>query len=386
MQASPPYNFHEILSNFCITGAIEEVKPFGSGHINGTFYVKNKQTDQPDFLLQLINSHVFSNVAVLSQNIQLVTSHLRYKLSLLNHHDIANRVLTLVPANDQTYYYKDENTNYWRVYLYIKKTKSYDQATTTHQAYQSGLAFGQFQSLLIDLDAGSLQETIPNFHDVDYRLQNLQNAVKKDPVHRLNECAGEIEFIEQHAGEMRYILQMQQKGQLPLRITHNDTKFNNVLLDENDCAQCVIDLDTVMPGLVAYDFGDAIRTIVNTAPEDEADLSKIDVNIDLFTAYTHGYLKQAVSFLTNNELASLLHGAFLLPYMQAVRFLTDFIEGDHYYKIQSPQHNLQRAKAQIQLLTKLQQHKCELRSIIDHIAASLPYEMQIPDQNLNEPA
>lgn len=376
MKAGSAYNFSEILSNFHIEDNIKEIKPFGSGHINGTFRVKNTKPNQHDFLLQLINSHVFTNVEALMKNIQLVTNHIRYKLALLKHTDITSRVLTLIPAKNQSHYYKDTDGNYWRLYIYIKNTKSYDQATTPRQAYQSGLAFGQFQSFLIDLDAYTLQETIPNFHNVDYRLQNLKNAIKNNPVNRVNDCLEELEFIEQYADEMRYVLKMQQNGQLPLRITHNDTKFNNVLLDESDCSQCVIDLDTVMPGLVAYDFGDAIRTIVNTAVEDEADLSKIDLNIDLFRAYTEGYLKQSISFLTNNEIESLLHGALLLPYMQAVRFLTDFIEGDHYYKIHSPLHNLQRTKAQIQLLKKLQQHKQELKGIIDQTVASLPYETQ----------
>lgn len=385
MNTSSVYNFQQILSNFSIEGDIAEVKPYGSGHINGTFRVKNAHANQPDYLLQRINTHVFKDVEALIQNILIVTNHLRNKLIQAEQPNPEDHVLTLIPTHSESYYYKDDDDNYWRVYLYIKNTKSYDLATTTEQAYQSGMAFGRFQFLLTDLDPSLLAETIPDFHNIDYRLNNLRNAIGNDPLLRVAECQAEIEFITEHIDTMRQIIIMKQDGKLPSRITHNDTKFNNVLLDKNDQAQCIIDLDTVMPGLVAYDFGDAIRTIINITPEDEPDLTKIDLNINLFKAYVDGYLKEAV-FLTDYEIESLISGALLLPYMQAVRFLTDFIEGDHYFKTNFQNHNLQRTKAQLQLLKKLLENYDHLRKIIFDTAASYRSSAQNTSIKTNESA
>jgi Ser/Thr protein kinase RdoA (MazF antagonist) len=218
--------------------------------------------------------------------------------------------------------------------------------------------------LLSDLDPGLLVETIPAFHHIGSRLAALDKAIALDSAHRLNKVQHELDFVDERREGMQQILTMGAEGILPERIIHNDTKFNNVLLDERDRAQCVIDLDTVMPGYVAYDFGDAIRTIINTAPEDEADLSLIQLNTSLFTAYVKGYMQKATGFLTDAEVASLVPGVLLLPYMQGVRFLTDYLNGDTYFKIHSPWHNLLRAKAQFQLVKKLEDAKETLQNII----------------------
>jgi hypothetical protein len=370
METNIGYDHANVLSKFCIEGGIAEVTPYGSGHINGTYFVKNSDENAPDYLLQRINNYVFKDIPSLIRNIELVTDHLRKKISLNPDSNPLLEVLTLIPTKDGGYYYQDNDGDYWRIYLYLKNTNSYDIIETAHQAFEGGKAFGRFQSLLSDLDSQLLSETIPNFHNIENRLVKFHQEVEKDSCGLVKDCVPEISFLIERTKEMGTILRMGRDGKIPLRITHNDTKFNNVLLDKNDKAQCVIDLDTVMPGYVAYDFGDAMRTVTNTAAEDEKDLSKINVNVPLFEAYTKGFLKETVTFLTDEELKSLINGVFLLPYMQAVRFLTDFIEGDKYYKIHFEGHNLQRAKAQIQLLRKLEENRSVLEEIINNVAAS----------------
>jgi len=245
---------------------------------------------------------------------------------------------------------------------------SYDVLQTEQQAYEGGKAFGKFQRLLSDMDASLLIETIPNFHNIKIRLDRFILAIEADVVNRVRNSGPEISFLLERADQMSAILELAQSGKFPLRIIHNDTKFNNVLLDSNDKGQCVIDLDTVMPGYVAYDFWDAIRTIINTGLEDEKDICKIRLNIPLFKAYTVGYFKEAGSFSSEPEVESLLSGVMLMPYEQSVGFLTDYIEGDIYYKIQFPEHNLQRTRAQIQLLRKLEENDQTLREIVHRVA------------------
>ncbi|KAA8485837.1 Ser/Thr protein kinase RdoA (MazF antagonist) [Arcticibacter tournemirensis] len=357
-----------ILSHFFIRGKVASITPFGSGHINSTFYVKNTDSNEPDYLLQKINHSVFKDVPGLIGNILLVTSHLKEKLKDVPGADPDKEVLTLVETKSGGFFTKDANGNYWRVYYFIKDTKSYDQVETPKQAFETGKAFGRFQKLLSDLDAEQLCHTIPNFHNIEMRLQQLHDAIDADPKGRVKEVEFIIDFINERAWQMGAVLRAGREGKLPLRIIHYDTKLNNVLLNKNDEVQCVIDLDTVMPGYVAYDFGDAIRTIINTSAEDEKQLDKINLNIPLFKAYTEGYFAEASGFLTENEIESLSHGMVLLPYMQTVRFLTDYIQGDTYYKIHFPGHNLQRSVAQMQLLNRIENEYDVLKGIIKDVA------------------
>lgn len=297
-------------------------------------------------------------------NMVLVTEHLKQKLLAVPGANPDKEVLSLVKANDNGFFVKDAEGNYWRVFNFLNDTKSYDLVTTEKQALEGGRAFGRFQSLLADLDSNLIVDTIPNFHNIAYRLSNLDKAIVKDDAKRLSKVLPEIEFINARRASMSLILEWGAKGVIPRRITHNDTQFNNVLLNRNDKAQCVIDLDTVMPGYVACDFGDAVRTIINNAEEDEADPALITLKIPLFTAYVKGYVQQTTGFLTEAEVKSLIEGALLLPYIQGVRFLTDYLDGDHYFKIHSPHHNLQRARAQFQLVKKLEEAKAPLNNII----------------------
>lgn len=362
------YNISEIVSNFCIEGNVETIVPFGSGHINDTFHVKTTDPELPGYLLQRINHHVFENVPALMGNVQLVTDHLKKKLAQIPGSNPAKEVLTMVWTRDEQCFFCDAGGNYWRMYNFLKDTKSYDLVLTQQQAYEGGKAFGKFQLLLSDLDANLLYETIPNFHNIAMRLDRLNKAVLADAKNRVKDVLSEITFVIERAGSMVTILNLGKEGKLPLRIIHNDTKFNNILLDMHDREQCVIDLDTVMPGYVAYDFGDAIRTIINTASEDEDDLTKIDLSIPLFKAYAEGYLKSAGNFLSDIEIKSLSMGVLLIPYMQGVRFLTDYLEGDGYYKIHFPEHNLQRTRVQFQLLKKLEEAYDILDQIIQSVA------------------
>ncbi len=358
------YDLLEIANTFFIKGGVREVINYGSGHINDTFHVKNTDAGKPDYLLQRVNHYVFTEVPSLINNIKLVTQHIREKMSGVEGCQPDKEILTMIPTRDQQYYHQDEAGNYWRMYYFLKDTFTYDIVETPKQAYEGGKAFGKLQACLSDMDATLLVETIPDFHNIEKRLDKLKQVIKENPADRVKELDGQLQFIFDREETMKTILNLGRDGQLPLRITHNDTKFSNVLLDKNDKAQCVIDLDTVMPGYVAYDFGDAIRSSANTAAEDEADLTKIDVNLEIYKALTAGFLSETYNFLTPTEISSLTMGALLFPYLMGVRFLTDYIDGDNYYKISSPKHNLQRANAQFQLLKKLEEHHSELNEIV----------------------
>jgi Ser/Thr protein kinase RdoA (MazF antagonist) len=364
-------NLTQIISRFAIKGRAGAVAPHGSGHIHDTYRVKNAESDQPDYLLQRINHHVFKQVPGLMANIQFVTAHLRQKLAAIPGAQPEKEVLTLIPTHDQKTYFQDDAGNYWRMYYFLDNTNSYDQVENPEQAYEGGKAFGKFQALLSDLPVNQLHETIPDFHNVVNRLRLFRASLAADKVNRVSLVPDEIKFVLDRAETMSTIYHWGEKKELPLRITHNDTKFNNVLLNKADKAQCVIDLDTVMPGYVAYDFGDSIRTIINAAPEDEPDLEKIKLNIPLFEGFTRGFLSETINALTTNEIRSLVPGVLLLPYIMGLRFLTDYLDGDNYYKIHFPEHNLQRARAQFRLVEKLEAEQETLAHIIKQVTQSL---------------
>jgi hypothetical protein len=373
-QAQLTFDFPFLINQFAITGTAGAVTPHGSGHIHDTFRVQNAQAGQPDYLLQRINHHIFKDVPALMENIRQVTAHLREKVAAQPGGRPDKEVLTLIPAIAGPDYYQDEAGNYWRMFLFLGDTNCYDLVETPQQAFEGGKAFGRFQALLADFPVAQLHETIPDFHNIQSRLQLFQAAIARDPRGRVREVAPEIAAIEERAARMSQIYFLGQSGQLPQRITHNDTKFNNVLLDQANRAQCVIDLDTVMPGYVAYDFGDAIRTTVNTAAEDEPDPARISVNMELFTGFTAGFLAETSAFLSETEIASLAKGVLLLPYIMGLRFLTDYIDGDHYYKIHFPDHNLQRSRAQLNLVKKLEM----LYESMDHIIREIAQAKQHP--------
>jgi hypothetical protein len=353
----------EVVSHFICAGDADSLRPYGSGHINDTFLLKSSDGG-PDYLLQRINQHVFRNVERLTDNMLRVTAHLKSKILASGEGDAEKEVMTMIPTNEGKYFYRDSLGDCWRMFYFLSNTKSYDVVKTEKQAYEGGRAFGKFQAMLSDIPAGELFEVIPDFHNIQKRLAQLQEAISNDACGRVAAVKAELDTVWHYADSMQYFQQPERAEILPRRVTHNDTKFNNVLLDENDEAQCVIDLETVMDGYVAYDFGDAIRTIINKTDEDEKDLSKIQLNMELFTSYTEGYLSTAGKFLTEEEIESLMKGVLLLPYMQGVRFLTDHINGDIYYKIKFPGHNLQRTRAQFQLVKMLDAKAEDMEEII----------------------
>lgn len=351
----------QILEKFNLADEAMEVVPFGNGHINDTFKIIGKDTEAR-FILQRINHHIFNHVDILQNNIRIVTSHIRKKLEGKGENDIDRKVLTFLSTDEgQNYYFDGEN--YWRVCLMIPRSRSFEKITPA-LSYQAGKAFGDFQSMLSDIPEGTLKETIPNFHNMEFRLTQFREAVNNDPAHRLKEVQNLVNEIESRAESMCVQEQMYRSGELKKRINHCDTKVNNILFDEEGNVLCVIDLDTVMPGFVLSDFGDFIRTGANTGLEDDENLDRVGVDMDIFRAYAKGYLETARSFLTPLEVSLLPYGARLLTYMQTVRFLTDYIHGDVYYKIHKPCHNLIRTKAQFKLLQSLEAAQEEMDDYI----------------------
>ncbi len=353
-----------IVDQFNIEGTFASASPFGTGLINTTYKVKTSEADAPNYLLQIINHQIFKDVEGLTRNIQRVTTHIRRKLEEAGAADINRRVLTPIDTHKGKGYYKDEEGRYWRMFLFIENARSYDQLTNPKQAYVGGKAFGQFQRLLADLPGEPLAPTIPGFHNTEMRINNFVKRVKANPVGRLKEVQTEVDFLMERAEEYKKIVQMGREGILPERIVHQDTKFNNVLLDENDNILCVIDLDTVMPGYVCYDIGDAIRNGANTGKEDDPILDNVSINMELYEGFIKGFLEETRQVLTPAEIDTLAFGAKLLTYEQAVRFLDDYIDGDNYYRVNSPDHNLIRTRAQIKLLQTMEQNWDQMQQVV----------------------
>jgi Ser/Thr protein kinase RdoA (MazF antagonist) len=356
-------NFLQVLGRFELSDRPVKVEKFGNGHINDTLKVTTDR-GEAKYILQCINHTIFTDVEMLQQNILTVTTHIRKKLEARGTRDIDRRTLTFIPATDGRPYYFDGD-NYWRVCLMIPRSRSYD-VINEKLAFEAGKAFGDFQLMLSDIPEGVLGETIPDFHNMGFRLQQFRDAVRINPAGRLESVAELVEAIEKRAAAMCVQEDLYREGKLIKRINHCDTKVNNILFDEQDgSALCVIDLDTVMPGFVLSDTGDFIRTGANTGAEDDANLENVRVNMDIFKAYMRGYMETAKRFLTPLETELLPYGGRLLTYMQTVRFLTDYINGDTYYKIHYPEHNLVRSRAQFKLLQSLEEHAEEMDRFMD---------------------
>lgn len=347
-----------ILEQFDLQDKVISAEPFGNGHINDTLKVSTDK-GEVKYVLQRINHLIFTNVEMLQNNIHIVTSHIRKKLEEQGVDDIDRKVLTFLPTKEGKLYYFDGDS-YWRVCLFIPRSKSYEEVTP-ELSYEAGRAFGDFQTMLSDLPEGALGETIPDFHNMEFRLQQFHEAVAANPIGRLEEVKELVDEIEKRAEAMCIQERLYREGKLKKRTNHCDTKVNNMMFDaDTDKVLCVIDLDTVMPGFVLSDIGDFIRTGANTGAEDDENLDNVNVNLEIFESYTRGYMEKAKAFLTPQEIQLLPYGGRLLTYMQTVRFLTDYINGDTYYKIHSPKHNLIRTKAQFKLLQSLEAHAEEM--------------------------
>lgn len=346
-------NLLQIVSQFAITGNVTEVKPLGNGLINTTYKVKTEGED-PDYVLQHINNAIFPDVEMLMDNIVAVTGHIRSKYEAEGVEDIDRKVLDFVQAKDGKYFYFD-GEKYWRVMVFIPDTIS-QNAVTPESSYIVGETFGNFQAMLADIPV-KLGETIKDFHNMEFRLQQLREAVAEDKAGRLSEVKWLVDELEKRAEEMCKGERLHREGKLPKRICHCDTKVDNILFDQDGKVLCVIDLDTVMPNYVFSDFGDFLRSAANTGKEDDKDLDNVNFNMEIFKAFTEGYLKSARCFLTPLEIENLPYAAALFPYMQTVRFLADYINGDTYYKTQYADHNLVRSKAQFKLLQSVEAAK-----------------------------
>ena len=351
-----------ILSQFAILNEVGEPKPLKIGIINDSFIVPAKHAGEKSYFLQRINHHIFQNVEGLQQNIQKVTTHIRHKLEEAGETDIERKVLELVPTKDGKLYYKTPEGDYWRVYVLIENAISQEKLTPA-SAELTGEAFGRFQCQLADLPFDELCESIPNFHNIEFRLWQLDEALKADVAGRKAACADIIAEIDKRREDMCLAERLFREGKLPKHINHCDTKVNNILFDEEGKPICIVDLDTVMPGFVLSDFGDFMRSAANTGQEDDKDLDNIHVDLEIFEAYTRGYLREA-TFLTDIEKSLLPYGCKLLSYMQTVRFFTDWLNGDTYYKIQYPEHNLVRTRAQLRLLEEQEKVEEQMKSII----------------------
>jgi Ser/Thr protein kinase RdoA (MazF antagonist) len=352
----------EILSHFAIPNEVGEPTPLKIGFINDSFIVRACHAGERSYFLQRINHHIFQNVEGLQQNIRKVTEHIRRKLEAAGETDIDRKVLELVPTKDGKLYYCTPAGDYWRVYVLIENATSQEKLTPA-AAELTGEAFGRFQCQLADLPFDELCESIPNFHNMEFRLQQLDEALAADAAGRKAACKDIIDAINRRREDMCLAERLFREGKLIKHINHCDTKVNNILFDEAGKPMCIVDLDTVMPGFVLSDFGDFMRTAANTGLEDDPNLDNIHVDLEIFEAYTRGYLKEA-TFLTPLEKELLPYGCRLLSYMQAVRFFTDYINGDTYYKIQYPEHNLVRTRAQLRLLEEQEKAEEQMQSII----------------------
>ena len=354
-------NLQSIVSHFNTKGTVNEIQPLGSGLINDTYKVTTLEADAPDYVLQCVNHAIFQNVEMLQSNIDAVTRHIRKKLEQGGEQDIDRKVLHFLTAdNGRTFWYDGEN--YWRVMVFIPNAKTYETVNPEY-SYYAGVAFGKFQAMLADIP-DALGETIPDFHNMEFRLKQLRDAVAADAVGRVKEVQYFLDEIERRADEMCKAERLHREGKLPKRVCHCDTKVNNMMFDEKGNVLCVIDLDTVMPSYIFSDFGDFLRSGANTGLEDDKDLNNVNFNMEIFKAFAKGYLESAKVFLLPIEVENLPYAAALFPYMQCVRFLADYINGDTYYKTKYPEHNLVRTKAQFKLLQSAEEHTPEMKEFI----------------------
>jgi len=372
MEAFVQYRFQKdltmqnIISQFAIPNKVGEPKPLKTGWINESFTLRATEAGGPSYFLQRINHHIFTNVDGLQSNIKKVTEHISKKLQAAGATDIDRRVLKLIPTKDGKLYYKTPEGDYWRMYALIDNARSQEKVTR-ESAYLAGRAFGEFQCQLSDLPFNELCESIPNFHNIEFRLHQLDDAIRDDKAGRLSKCGDIVSRINSRREDMCLAERLFREGKLQKRINHCDTKVNNMMFDLEGNPLCIVDLDTVMPGFVLSDFGDFMRTAANTGEEDDKNLDNIKVNMPIFEAYTRGYLEKA-TFLTPLEKELLPYGCRLLSYMQAVRFFTDYLNGDTYYKIQYPEHNYIRTLAQLRLLEEQEKAAPEMEQIIKKLS------------------
>lgn len=360
----------DVIKFFNIKGEFIEAEMINSGHINDTYFISLNDCSKvgntkSHYILQRINHNVFKEPEKVMDNIIKVTKHLRNKIMTAGGNP-DRETLKFIPAIDGRFYCKSKDGNYWRLYAFIDDAQTYQVVENSNHFYSAGKAFGRFQMLLSDFPVEDLHETIPDFHNTPKRFDALIEATKRDVMNRAMHVKPEIEFVEKRAYKTSIVIDLLQENKLPLRVTHNDTKFNNVLIDNKTGEGiCVIDLDTVMPGTSLYDFGDSIRSGANTADEDEPDLSKVWMDINLFEQFTRGYLEMANGFFTPLELEYLPFSAMLITFELGMRFLTDYLNGDNYFKIHRGNHNLDRTRVQFKLVSDMEEKSEQMAKIVE---------------------
>ena len=346
----------EVAKHFQFEGELVSVCRWGSGHINDTFLLVYEigQMGRLKVILQMMNKNVFTKPVELMENVIGVTSFLRKKIEASGG-DPVRETLNVIPAEDGLSYYVDDEGEYWRAYVFITDARSFDMAESREDFYQSAYSFGNFQNMLSDYPAETLHETIEKFHDTRNRFANLKKAIEADVMGRACEVQEEIAFAMAREKDACFFSEMIDRNEIPLRVTHNDTKLNNIMLDNvTRRGICVVDLDTVMPGLAMNDFGDAIRFGANTGAEDEKDLNKISCDMELFEVYTKGFIEGCGGKLTSKEIELLPMGAKTMTFECGMRFLTDYLQGDTYFKIHRPEHNLDRCRTQFKLVADME--------------------------------
>ncbi len=358
-------DFRRICSKFALYGDFLVAVPFGGGHVNDTFQLTFDQGGvRLHYVLQRINRNVFRKPEQVMENMDRVTRHLLAKIHA-GKAETRKRTIRLLRTFANQPCVTDERGEVWRAYIFVENARAYDVLETPEQAFKVAQAFGDFQCNLVDLPGPRLHETIPDFHNTPKRLEALRQAIRRDPVGRERRGRGGIDFIMKRADETKRLLQLQAEGAIPERITHNDTKVNNILIDDlTGDGICVIDLDTVMPGLSLYDFGDMVRAGTSPAEEDEVDLAKVGMRFEMYEALYRGFLSSAGSFLTEAERENLPFSGKLITFEIAIRFLTDYLEGDVYFKVKRPEHNLERCRNQLRMVESIEEQSKRMKDLL----------------------
>lgn len=354
-------NLNIIARQFQLKGEVKEVRTLGEGFINDTYFIET-ENNSPDYILQRKNKKIFTDIPAMMDNIQKVCSHIKEKV-IKNGGDPMREAMTVIPAEDGKLYYQDQQGEFWAVSLFIDNTIAYEAAETPELAYAGGKGIGKFQSQVSDLKE-PLTDILPGFHNIRIRFDQWDDVLKRDPVGRKQAVPREISWIEERRNEMLQFWELVEKGVIPTRVTHNDTKINNILFDKKGEVLCVIDLDTVLNSTVLNDFGDAMRSYTNTGLEDDENLDNVSMDMEIFKAFTKGYLEETASFLNEKEREYLAFSAKYITYEQVLRFLMDYIDGDNYYKTKSAEHNLIRTRAQYKLLTSMEEQFNEMNAAV----------------------
>lgn len=359
----------DISGKFQIYGEILHAETLKIGHINETYTATYDQGGtRVRYIHQKINQNVFRNPVAVMKNVMRVTNHIRKKQEQRGFRDVTRRSLIVIPTRDGKSFWQNGDGEVWRTFVFIEGVETFEAVKSPSQAYQAGRAFGEFQSLLVDLPGGRLFETIPDFHNTRKRFEALKVAIEKDRYNRAAQAEPEVKFSLQHEDMVDVILDAMEKGLIPERVTHNDTKFNNVMMDVfSGEAMCIVDLDTVMPGCALYDFGDMVRTATSSTLEDETDLSKIRMQMPLFRKLVQGYISTAGKFLTKEERKLIAFSGKLITFELGLRFLTDFLNGDKYFRIHRPAHNLDRCRAQFKLVESIQRQEEGMQKFADKL-------------------